>query len=192
MSFKAIYQHTRRHEGGYSNNPADRGGETFRGISRVSWPHWIGWLAVDEIKAAGKTSAEEINAHFKDDDDMATDVAALYFTHFWVPAERLLAPPRVTGKLFDAGVNIGLGRAVKFAQATMNDMGARLTVDGAIGPKTRAAAAEIFQGPEAETEFLERFIMKQLAHYQRLAEQPGQAQFLDGWITRALWLPEAV
>jgi lysozyme family protein len=38
-------------EGGYSNNPNDRGAETYRGISRKFHPDWRGWPIVDTAKA---------------------------------------------------------------------------------------------------------------------------------------------
>lgn len=42
------------HEGGYANHPADKGGETYRGISRKANPDWVGWKYIDEVKRTGK------------------------------------------------------------------------------------------------------------------------------------------
>lgn len=38
-------------EGGYVNDPVDRGGETYAGISRVNFPKWSGWSVIDAHKA---------------------------------------------------------------------------------------------------------------------------------------------
>lgn len=37
-------------EGGYANNPADSGGETYKGIARKFHPAWPGWKMVDDLK----------------------------------------------------------------------------------------------------------------------------------------------
>ncbi len=42
------------HEGGYANHPADKGGETYRGISRKANPNWEGWKYIDDVKRTGK------------------------------------------------------------------------------------------------------------------------------------------
>lgn len=36
-------------EGGYVNDPNDRGGETYRGIARKFHPTWVGWRIIDKI-----------------------------------------------------------------------------------------------------------------------------------------------
>ncbi len=48
--FDIAYRLTMKHEGGYANNKADRGGETYRGIARKFWSGWIGWPLVDDAK----------------------------------------------------------------------------------------------------------------------------------------------
>lgn len=49
-NFEIAYNLTAAAEGGYSNNPNDRGGETWRGIARKRHPMWIGWAIVDSIR----------------------------------------------------------------------------------------------------------------------------------------------
>ena len=43
-----------RTEGGYVNDKDDSGGETYKGISRVNWPRWSGWVIVDICKKDSK------------------------------------------------------------------------------------------------------------------------------------------
>ncbi len=38
------------HEGGYTNDPVDVGGETYRGIARRYNPQWEGWDLIDDTK----------------------------------------------------------------------------------------------------------------------------------------------
>jgi lysozyme family protein len=46
MSFEDTMKHVEEMEGGWANNPADSGGETFRGIARNFHKSWPGW-AID-------------------------------------------------------------------------------------------------------------------------------------------------
>ena len=45
--FSEAFTQTAAHEGGYSNDPWTRGGETYRGIARVHHPDWAGWKRID-------------------------------------------------------------------------------------------------------------------------------------------------
>jgi hypothetical protein len=57
MSFEDVYKkETKKFEGGYVNDPMDRGLETVRGIYRVSFPNWPGWAIVDLAKTIVGTS----------------------------------------------------------------------------------------------------------------------------------------
>lgn len=49
--FLTAHKRTARYEGGYSNDPQDRGGETYKGIARVFHPKWPGWAIIDAYKA---------------------------------------------------------------------------------------------------------------------------------------------
>ncbi len=46
-NFTQAYNLTSAHEGGYVNDAIDRGGETYRGISRVYHSSWKGWSNID-------------------------------------------------------------------------------------------------------------------------------------------------
>lgn len=194
MNFSDALAVVLKHEGGYAFDPDDRGGETFRGISRVSWPGWAGWEGIDRVKAAGHTTRGAIDAWFKGDVKMDFHVASFYRRQFWEPCASLGAPGRVTAKLFNAAVNVGLGKASKLAQEVLNDLGGDLgidlKVDGFAGAKTKEAARLFFSWPDTEDAFLTLYVEKQLNHYERLAQKPGQEKFLSGWTKRAKWLPE--
>lgn len=192
MSFLGALQHTLKFEGGYANDPADRGGETFRGISRFNWPDWTGWELIDRAKVRGAVTPRLINAAFAGDPEMERLVADFYQRHFWRPFESLGAPRRIMAKLFDTAVNVGVGGAVKMLQRAVNQLGLAmpLVVDGAIGPKTRAGLALSVEGPGEENSFLKAFCREQEAHYRRIVgRNPGQSKFLKGWLRRAEWVP---
>lgn len=52
-NFNTAYELTLKNEGGYSNHPRDKGGETYAGIARNYYPKWPGWQTIDEIKKTG-------------------------------------------------------------------------------------------------------------------------------------------
>lgn len=105
------------HEGGYSNNPADPGGETNWGVT----------VAV----------ARE-NGYVGPMKDMDQSVAkTIYSRKYWLPAFDQL-PYQVAFQVFDAAVNSGVGQAVRWLQRTVGTAD-----DGKLGPITLAAAKEV-------------------------------------------------
>lgn len=191
MTFAKTLKHTLQFEGGYANDPDDRGGETFRGISRRNWPAWGGWRLIDGCRAGGLKSRRSIDDFFAQNAEMEALVAGFYADNFWRPFEHPALPPRVAAKLFDAAVNLGAGRAVSLWQKTLNSLGANLTVDGQSGPQTLAASQKILARPEAEAAFLSRFAERQGDFYRAIAaKNPSQSKFLKGWLRRAAWVPQ--
>lgn len=188
---KTLRNHTLPAEGGYVHDPADSGGETFQGISRRNNPKWPGWALIDiaKNKVGVKRLAPywtTIDEYFKDNDEMFALVAEVYRTKYWPPVAKMLAPERATAKIFDAGVNVGPGQAIKFAQSIIGT-----AADGAIGPRTLAAAGEYFSGPGAEKRFLVAYCKVQEQFYRDIVRRkPSQKKFLNGWLRRAAWIPE--
>jgi lysozyme family protein len=110
MEFDQAFDKLISHEGGYSNNPADPGGETQYGISKRSYPD------VD-IKALTLESAK-----------------AIYKRDFWDRAQCDGLPPAVAFQVFDAAVNSGIGQSIRFLQRAVG-----VVDDGSVGPMTMAA-----------------------------------------------------
>lgn len=187
-AFEYALKHTLQFEGGYANDPADSGGETFRGVSRRNWPGWFGWKLIDQVKADGLRSASAINQRFADDPQMAELVADFYLCNFWRPFSGLSEMERLQVKLFDTAVNTGVGRAVKLLQQALNTLKstpARLQVDGALGPITMAVARGLL-----EQDILCAFTSSQALFYQGIvSRKPSQQKFLKSWLRRAAWVP---
>lgn len=93
ITFDLAFDRLLGHEGRYSNNPADPGGETNWGISKRSYPH------VD-IKTLTKAGAKEI-----------------YLRDFWEPM--IDAPPAVRFQAFDFAVNSGISTAIRKLQSAI-------------------------------------------------------------------------
>jgi len=191
--FLKTLNHTLQFEGGYVHDPLDRGGETFRGISRVSNPDWPGWKLIDQAKAQGARTAKLINAAFARDWEMEQAVAVLYYRRYWRPFEGLGASDRVMAKLFDTAVNVGVAGAVKTLQRAVNELdpAPELAADGIIGPKTRAGLGSLIAVPGGEDRFLTAFCRMQETYYRDIVRRnPSQAKYLGGWLRRAAWTPE--
>lgn len=189
MSFDRVYAYTKKFEGGYANNPNDRGGETFRGIARKIWPSWSGWFRIDTAKkTVGKTAAA-INNYFAGDTDMAYMVESFYRDNFWRPVERLNLPSRVAEKMFDVSVNCGLSAAVKMLQRSLNVLvpASKLVIDGKYGRLSAAAIEKV----DNEQTILTEMVKQQKAYYQGIIDRdPSQRVFEKGWFNRAAWVPQ--
>ena len=183
MSFEAAYGQTSKFEGGYVWDKADPGGETYRGITRNSFPKWSGWNKVDEAKTLYGYQPKKIDSHLAGDPQLAVMVEVFYRREFWEPLGRL--PDLVKMKTFDFSVNAGQGNAVKVLQRALNSLGARLAVDGKLGPTTRAAAEAADPGATVDGQC--RF---QAEYYlDRIKKNPALGKFKKGWLNRAKWKP---
>lgn len=136
-----------RHEGGYVNHPRDPGGETNFGISRRSYPR-------EDIKGMTRARA-----------------SAIYRRDFWDAVRGDDLPAGLDLVAFDAAVNSGPARGIKWLQA-----GLRVDQDGKIGPQTLAAARTA-----AVTDAIDRSCDARLAFLKRLATWPT---FGRGWTSR--------
>jgi len=169
-------------EGGYSNNPADRGGETFCGISRRYHPDWPGWPVIDATPAAERDK-------LTNDPDMGQVVAAFYHAEYWQPL-RLdeIRSEAVASELFDSAVNVGKGRAARWLQHAVNLLSSRqIAEDGAVGPVTIAAANAVIKDYGGRP-LLTTLNGLQFEHYHRLVEaDPSQRVFFRGWLSR-VWV----
>ncbi|MDD4292212.1 MAG: hypothetical protein PHX51_08290 [Clostridia bacterium] len=71
----------------------------------------------------------------------AVEIAIQVYTKgYWNPNYDKLVNERLAIRLFDLGVNMGVGTSVKLLQRALNDCGAKLTVDGVFGASTIDAA----------------------------------------------------
>lgn len=173
-------------EGGWANNPADKGGETYKGISRKNWNAWKGWSRIDRAKAeAGPQPAygssgyrlwvKLLDRKLAADSELQQLVLDFYAINFW--AANMLGQVEnqdVADWVYNHVVNAA-ARGVLWIQAA-----ARTTPDGDIGPKTIAAINSM---PAAE--LLGR--AEDIAGAYRLdvaAKDPSQIQFLSSWLER--------
>lgn len=168
--FLKAHAKTARNEGGYANNQADAGGETYAGIARNFWPRWSGWVAIDALKRHSNFPKCLVNIPA-----LQKAVLEFYSVNFW-QANRLgeIVNQDVADWVYDHVVNGG-ARGIEWLQEAVG-----VTVDGSLGPKTLAAinAAE----PQA---LLHRcMIVASLYRLQKAHDRPSQGQFLHSWLER--------
>lgn len=109
-----------QHEGGWSNNPADPGGATMKGVTQAVYDDYR-----HSIGAPARTVREIEDA----------ELHAIYRSGYWDRIKGDDLPAGVDYATFDAAVNSGPGRGAKWLQHAL-----LVTLDGAIGPQTIAAA----------------------------------------------------
>lgn len=162
--FEPAVEATLTHEGGYANNPNDRGGETNFGISRRF------------LKSQGIPCSGSLRLLTRE------HAVRLYRQFFW---EKLglqrLDSQLLASKVFDVAVNMGPRRAVLLLQEACCALGSTVEVDGRLGPITVAAANAL--DPQTLVNSLCRL---QAQHYRHIVDaDPTQHEFLHGWLKRA-------
>lgn len=182
-NFNLAYTITMKHEGSYANNPADRGGETWKGIARKMHPEWKGWAIVDEYR-----KKPGFPANLGDAPGLQDLVLSFYKNEFW-DYLRLdeIKDQRIGNELFDTSVNMGQGVAAIFLQRSLNVSNRNgkdypdLKVDGAIGLKT-IQAANNHPRPDQLLKILNTL---QGAKYIAICEaNPSQEIFMTSWLSR--------
>lgn len=120
-------------EGGYTNNPKDKGGPTNFGITHKTLAAW---------RKRASVSAAEVKAMSYDE---ARDI---YFANYWNSCSCGAMPGPLALPVYNISVHSGPGRAGRFLQRALNKNGASLKVDGDVGDDTLKAIAA---APLAET-----------------------------------------
>lgn len=145
-----------KHEGGYSLDPRDPGGETQFGISKRAYPD-------EDIKALTPERA-----------------TALYHRDYWqaIRGDELPAPLALV--TFDMAVNAGVGAAIRLLQRTL-----RVTEDGKLGPQTLARASAAGADPEAAVAVATRLTRRRIRYYASLSGW-SHDDFADSWTQRTL------
>ena len=187
--FKIGYELTSINEGGYANDADDKGGETYKGISRNSHPNWVGWIAIDSIKKSnpGITKAA-LNKILAEDLDLQKRVHDFYNAIFW-DTLRLdeIFEQDLANELYDTGVNFGGSRAIKMIQEACNltRSDIQLEVDGKIGSNTIKA---INTHPNPKLLFKMTNVLQGEAYIEIWRRDPTQEKFIKGWFNRVVFL----
>ena len=127
------------HEGGYSNDPQDPGGETRWGISKRAYPQ----LDIKNLSVA--------------------QAADIYLRDYLAPLRADRYPDGVAFQIFDFAVNSGVGTAIKKFQRAVG-----VADDGVAGPQTLAAAETLSEAQTIMLVLAERLeFMASLSTFER-------------------------
>ena len=161
--FDEIFNNLLEIEKKYSNNKYDSGGETMFGITkRVARNH--GYYG--NMKDLSLKTAKEI-----------------YFKTYWQqPGLDEIENKEISEELFEQGVNMGSGVAVKNLQRALNLLlEQEIKVDGMIGPNTLKA----LHGCGYKEDLLRLLNGYQIKRYIEICENnPTQKNFIRGWLKR--------
>lgn len=185
--FDKAHALTSAYEGGYANNPADRGGETYRGIARKFHPNWGGWKAIDAAK--GKIGARPLalNAALAKDAALGRLVNQFYENEFWDKVRGSdISSQRLANYVFDFAVNSGVTLAVRYLQRALNahahNRFVALATDGQMGAKSLAAMVAV--GSDIE-KVANTYLEARRAFFEGIAARDSsQERFLKGWLNR--------
>jgi Putative secretion activating protein len=171
--FKIALQKTLTYEGGYSNDPDDMGGETYKGISRAAHSNWAGWTIIDKYK--GKPGFPSI---LDKDAELQKEIEVFYWTNFWLPAKVYnIQNQPIADSVFDFAVNAGIQTSVRMTQSIVGSI-----ADGIIGDQTLSKLNAF--DPSL---FLASFTIAKIKHYITIIQKrPANKKYLYGWISRAL------
>lgn len=163
--FNNLFTSIMKHEGGYVDIAADRGGPTKYGVTIRTLSSWLGRPATKE-----------------DVQDLSLDTAKTIYETLYYKApgiDRL--PAYLQPCAFDACANQGPRNAIRMLQLAVNvarDVGIR--VDGVLGEESYAAIDAC-----DDAKLLAEFIRQRLIRYDAIAAQDStQKVFLRGWQNR--------
>ncbi len=90
--FKKALALTLKREGGYVNDSLNKGGETYRGVTRNFHPEWEGWILVDSAKSrlgyastlnCSREEAAAMDRSLVREKRLTRLVIQLYKTEYW-------------------------------------------------------------------------------------------------------------
>lgn len=183
-NFKPAFDLTMGHEGGYSNDPDDSGGETYRGIARNFHPAWEGWKILDQYVIKD-------NAALLKDVRLNKLVETFYKAEFWDKFKGDEIPSSLlANELFDTGINTGIQDGIEFLQIGLNVLNrnqalyADMAVDGIFGTATMINL-KTYLKTDPDVLLYKVMNVLQGKHYIDIMLKKGsQEKYARGWFNR--------
>ena len=163
-SFKSAMRFIAKWEGGFVDDPDDRGGRTNRGVTQKTY---------DVFRAKRGLIDKDV----KDIPD--EDVNAIYWEMYWVPSKCDVLPEPLDKVVFDSAVQHGPGRAVKWLQAALG-----VNPDGAFGPKSVQALHEEIAADMIDSLVSAYLSIREQFYKDIISRDSTQLKFERGWGNR--------
>lgn len=176
MSFEIAYNRTAKFEGGWADDPADRGGKTNRGVTEATWVNY--WRSRNQRPPCSIQDASE------------RQTKQVLHDEYWIKSKcdkvGEVSSAYLAAHLFDACVHHGQQRGQMLLQQALNYLGASLVVDGIVGPIT---LEQVKVYSRTHHDALIASMMFQRAQYfdSIFKSNPSQAQYKRGWFRRLVW-----
>ncbi|WP_297096385.1 glycosyl hydrolase 108 family protein [uncultured Draconibacterium sp.] len=197
-SFHISYGKTMAHEGVYSNDPSDRGGETYKGIARKFHSDWKGWSVIDEVKE--QVNVSDLNKTLEANTYLNTLVRFFYKQKFWDKLQLdSINGQELADELFDTAVNQGVKTAAYYFQRSLNFLNnnqkhySDIKEDGMVGAQTIKAfnaymLTAMFSSRSTARNIhtlIKSISFFQMQRYVEICENnPRQEVFFYGWLNR--------
>lgn len=183
--FHPAYKNILRFEGGYVNNPNDKGGETFAGVARKSNPNWDGWSAIDDEKKnfnlKDKAQLKKLNDVLFADTDLMRSHYNLTKQKYWdaVKGDEI-NNQKLAEFIFDWFWGSGYS-GLKGVQAGINATKVNsVPVDGKFTSDTLHFVNTL---PEQEL-YTNLYGTRERFYHKIVEKNPSQVVFLKGWLNR--------
>ena len=183
------YKKTMRHEGGYVDDPADAGGETFMGISRKFNRDWKGWSVIDAMCV---DKSQHFPLCLSQSQRLLNLVQLFYKERYWnIFNGDEIKDQAIAEEMFDTGINVGTHRAILFLQQGLNYLNRNgeifddLVEDGAFGAKTMEAFFKLSVKTTDIDLLIKIMNVLQGMHYlDYMKKSPVQEKYCRGWFKR--------
>ena len=179
MKFEEALNNLLGIEGGYSYDKDDKGGETYKGISKGYHPNWNGWSIIDDYKKITDKWQRLLQGNV----ELQDDVKEFYKTEYWDKFKGDKLPFEIANELLEQSVNLGnwntAGKQLQKALNLLNRNGKDLKVDGYIGNKTLYAVNTV-----KPYRLLKVLNGLQFMHYFNLMEKEPEMKKFVGWFDR--------
>lgn len=168
MLFDIAFNFVIAKEGGYVDDPYDKGGATKYGISSRFIK--ANDLKIKDVQELTLLQAKEI-----------------YSIFFWHPLKiDQINDSTVQLFLFDTAVNCGKEKAVFLLQDSINSI-SHIAVDGRIGNETIGTCNSITSQPKQCKLLKQLLLSSRIAFYMNIVNKnESQRRFLRGWVNRTL------
>ena len=179
--FEIAYRKLLKYEGIYSNDSDDKGGETYKGISRVYHPDWEGWEIIDKAKREKQdlSNLKEVEGLVK----------SFYKKNYWDYFSLDRVPQLIGEEIFEIAVNCGIKRTTLIIQQSVNLLNRNQALysdvleDGIWGEKTLAALFSCFRYNGVNVLFNVLNILQGCHYINLMRTNPKYEKFI-GWFNR--------
>lgn len=172
--FNIAYDLTIKNEGGYVNDPSDRGGETYKGVARNMHSAWRGWATIDLLK-----KQSSFPSNLEKDLTLQNEIKEFYKINFWDKLRLSeVKNQNIANNIFDFGVNAGTSTSAVLVQKVLDT-----EADGVIGDKT----INILNHQQEEEKFIALFTIAKILRYIHICnKRPLNKKYFFGWVIRAI------